>query len=288
MKTVYSFGLSLSVVFMSSSSLGQSMNGAANQGSGSNMDASSISNAIGSSQLASGNAQMPGCSAQMCSCCPSALMQIMQGLMGLAQGGANKDTGDQQAGVADITSAGGGGTGDTSASTTTSVAQSLDQVASFGQGKKVVDGLKAYGVTYKNGTFTMPNGGTISAGDVGSQSAMEAAGVTPAEFAKNNQRIADLEKKLSAELTKPSSGSGYSDSGGGSGSSSSHSSDSELTASRAPAKVKDAPVSVAGMSRNFNGDMVGVAGDNLFVMMNRRYQQKSRDEGFLPADSAPH
>lgn len=284
MKVFATLPIGILVLGFGQSAFSQGMVGAANAGSAANSSASSISNAIGSSQLAAGNAEMPGCAAQQCGCCPDAIMKIIQGLMGLAQGGANGDTADQHNGIADITNTGGGySAGD--ASTTTDTPPTLDQVASFGQGKKVVDNLKNYGIGYKNGTFTLPNGTTISANDVGNQQVMQDKGVSPAEFAKNMSNIAALEKKLSAELTKSSGGSSFE---GGGGSSSSPTRTEVADEVRAPAKVKDPAVSVAGMSKNFNGDMIGVSGDSLFIMMNRRYQQKVRDEGFLPPESAPH
>ena len=40
--------------------------------------------------------------------------------------------------------------------------------------------------------------------------------------------------------------------------------------------------SVAGMTRSLASDRIGVSGDNIFEMLSRRYQKKSRANAFLP------
>ena len=42
------------------------------------------------------------------------------------------------------------------------------------------------------------------------------------------------------------------------------------------------PASVAGLSKMFNGDSIGVAGDNIFKKVSRRYQAKIQQKKFLP------
>ena len=39
--------------------------------------------------------------------------------------------------------------------------------------------------------------------------------------------------------------------------------------------------SAEGLARNFNGELIGVAGDDIFKMMNRRYQLKSNQDTFI-------
>lgn len=43
------------------------------------------------------------------------------------------------------------------------------------------------------------------------------------------------------------------------------------------------PASVAGMSKDFNGDKIGVAQDSLFEMLHRRYQVHNNNNSFIPA-----
>ena len=47
------------------------------------------------------------------------------------------------------------------------------------------------------------------------------------------------------------------------------------------------PASVAGMVKNYNGEMIGVSGDNIFDMMTRRYREKDGKDNFLPPESSP-
>jgi hypothetical protein len=39
--------------------------------------------------------------------------------------------------------------------------------------------------------------------------------------------------------------------------------------------------SVAGMSKKFGGENIGVSGDNIFQMVNRRYKSQDERNGFL-------
>jgi hypothetical protein len=41
------------------------------------------------------------------------------------------------------------------------------------------------------------------------------------------------------------------------------------------------PAQVSGLTKNFNGDPIGVAGDSIFMMMSRRYKLKSNQKSFL-------
>jgi hypothetical protein len=37
----------------------------------------------------------------------------------------------------------------------------------------------------------------------------------------------------------------------------------------------------AGMSKNYNGEPIGVAADSIFLMMNRRYKVKESQDSFF-------
>ena len=41
------------------------------------------------------------------------------------------------------------------------------------------------------------------------------------------------------------------------------------------------PASAEGLAKDFNGDMIGVAGDDIFKMMNRRYKLKASQDNFI-------
>lgn len=58
-----------------------------------------------------------------------------------------------------------------------------------------------------------------------------------------------------------------------------------LAAGAAGAKSRR-PSSVAGMSKDFNGDKIGVAQDSLFEMLHRRYRVHNDANSFLPNGTA--
>lgn len=252
---------------------GASQHQAALTGQAQNQSSGSTANSIGSALLAAGTAMMPPCAAAQCSCCPMAAMLIMMGIMGLKQGGANNATAGAHGAQATLNQDYGN---DTSA-------PSVSQVASFG--KKTADDLKKYGVTYdpKTGKVTMPNGKSFSESDLGNQSAMSNAGVSAEDYAKAMKMAKDAEKKLAGSgLVSPSMG--YE--GGGGGAQALRNPADEEAGPLGPGEKKNTG-NVAGMSLNFNGDKIGVAGDDIFQMMARRYKEKDNKENFLPPDSAP-
>lgn len=44
------------------------------------------------------------------------------------------------------------------------------------------------------------------------------------------------------------------------------------------------PAQVSGLTKNFNGDPIGVSGDSIFMMMSRRYKLKSNQNSFFGAE----
>lgn len=265
-----------------------STNGAARQGASSNGSASQIAQMIGQGLLATGTAMMPPCSASMCSCCPTAAMLIAMGILGLMQSGANKGTAAQHKYVASTSNQGNDGTSAAGYDTL----GSLENVPGFTPSDlKKIDDLKKYGVTYKDGKFTMPNGKSFGLNDVNNPNAMANAGVSAADFAKAMAQAAALEKKAGEQVEKVgahTASQGFENGVGGGGSSGPGSSDEEETYAGGGAKAaRDPAASVAGMTKSYNGELIGVAGDSIFEMMARRYRQKSKEESFLPPESAP-
>lgn len=57
-----------------------------------------------------------------------------------------------------------------------------------------------------------------------------------------------------------------------------------LTGAAAAAARARKPAQVSGLTKKFNGDPIGVAGDSIFLMMSRRYKLKSSQKTFLGAD----
>ena len=140
----------------------------------------------------------------------------------------------------------------------------------------------------KTGNFTV-DGTTYSSGDLSSTGAMSSAGISQsaidaalaANTAAEQKAIAKLEKVKSTENgyeessgkggTPPVAGPSSSDTTGGAG----------TTGRSARKTATDASASVAGLSKNLNGEPIGVAGDNIFSMIKRRYQLKESQDSFI-------
>lgn len=251
-----------------------SQNAAALQAQNQNNSSSGTANAIGAAMLASGMAQLPGCcGAVPPACCPSAIMQIIMGLMGLAQGGANKGAAGNAAGNAAQ-----------NAASSNPYALTNNKEGSDSSAFAAIEAAKKNGVKYdpKTGKFTLPDGKVMGPSDIGSKDAATAAGVSAGDFDKAMAKIAELEKKNAAAKLAGSGDAGV-DSGGGGGSLTPPPAD--MTEDAALRGALREPTSVAGMAKNFNGDMIGVSGDDIFKMMARRYKQMDSKDSFLPPDA---
>jgi hypothetical protein len=44
---------------------------------------------------------------------------------------------------------------------------------------------------------------------------------------------------------------------------------------------KREPATAEGLAKDFNGELIGVAGDDIFKMMNRRYKLKTAQDSFI-------
>lgn len=269
---------------------GASQNQAALGSQASNNSASDASKAIGTALLGAGTSMMPPCAAQMCGCCPMAAMLIAMGLMGLMQSGANKGTAGQHAGNAALNQdyMNPAASNDSISDPTRDPAT----VSTSALGRKAVADLKQYGISYdtKSGKFTLPNGKSFSMSDVGNPKAMGDAGVSEAQYKQAMAMASDAEKKAATDALLKSKMAGFDNpaNGGGGGSQNlKHSPDDEVAGGVAGKEMPKPDGNVAGMARNFNGDKIGVSGDDIFAMMARRYREKENKESFLSPDAAP-
>ena len=145
-----------------------------------------------------------------------------------------------------------------------------DVVGATNQLKKM-----GYNVNLKNGNITTPKGKTYTPSDFSSPAAMAAAGISPADQATFASMMGDITKKAQEKLgvDKAEDSSSGADMtvtqrAGGLGEA------SDLAALGSGAEkfnVNRDPSQVAGLSKNLNGDPIGVAADSIFGMMNRRY-----------------
>ncbi len=137
------------------------------------------------------------------------------------------------------------------------------------------------------GTVTLPNGKTVSAN--ASPDSLKSSGLDPANV---DQTLAD-EKRVEANLlAKATSGAGTGGFSGGGGHSYSYGSaggggsNSDLNSlmnnpnagKRNPSNAK---ASLAGLSKKLGSENIGVKGDDIFEMVNRRYQAQDKQNAFL-------
>ena len=166
--------------------------------------------------------------------------------------------------------------------------------------KDVKDALaKKNPLPYKvnpDGSVTTKDGKTYSAKDFASEDAMRAAGLSAADaktlagMLKGNALAAagtDLEKLNEADKLKNSGLNSGLASGFGSGSDS-NSKTGEMNDLGNGGKLgnKDdfknrKPAATTGLVKNFNGESIGVAGEDIFIMMNRRYKLKTSQDSFI-------
>ena len=155
----------------------------------------------------------------------------------------------------------------------------------WGKYLTTMDDLKKKGITFdpKKGTVTTP-GGTFTVGDM-SPAALKAGGFSNKDIAAFNKGAAEIKAKAAAAAKGADSNSDlFGDSVGGSGSSSGANAGMAIPAGipTGPRSAVDRnPAQVAGMSRSLNGEPIGVSADDMWKMMNRRYNLQEKNGFFL-------
>lgn len=270
--------------------INDSSHGSAQHGQNTNNSSGNIATAIGAALTAAGAAMMPGCCGAMGTCCPAAVTTLMMGMMGLMQGAGNKSTAGQHGMVKSSV-----GVNGTPSEVQRPGFANPDAMSSAAMDPQISKGLNALSkvgakVDLKGKKITFPNGVTVPLDSLGNPDALAKAGVTNAQFKDMMKKIGDLEKAETAKAGLENLPSSEFESGGR-GSTTVVASEDEYgygSGQGAGAAAREpAAASVAGMTVNYNGDRIGVAGDDIFLMMTRRYQQKSREDAFLPPESSP-
>jgi hypothetical protein len=166
-------------------------------------------------------------------------------------------------------------------------------VAAFASGKKTLP----YTVN-PDGSITTKDGKKLSASDFTNPSAMVAAGLSQVDanaLASNIKKsgigadgLIDSKSALAAENAGSGSSSGGSDLGPNGApikvGENVLNGDVNAVAKDALAKNKSAsrePSSAEGLVKDFNGELIGASGDDIFKMMNRRYNLKVSQDSFI-------
>ncbi|WP_413289337.1 hypothetical protein [Bdellovibrio sp. HCB337] len=273
---------------VAASSSGKGITDNAKKTKDSNKAGQMLNTVIGAANIAFGTACLSACSSGGCDCATGAMF-LMMGMQNMAQAGSQGKTSGQAGGTYGMTDTGLGTTGydpNAALQNDPEVKKGLDFMESLAQGKPI------NGVTYdpKTGNLTTADGKTIKGKDVSSPAAMEAAGVSKSVIDSISAMEKKFEAKAKAKVDKLMSVAvngeeGSAGGGGGGGSAITSGSGSEAAAGYAAAGsglgVDRDPAQVAGMQKNYNGEPIGVAGDSIFKMMNRRYKTKENQNTFL-------
>ncbi len=133
------------------------------------------------------------------------------------------------------------------------------------------------------------NGKEFKASDFSSAESMLAAGLPKDLVGKVMAAVAKLEKDATKKLAARMPVGGFAeDSGGGAASASiagakgfDANTGASIGGAPRPLARDPASVNIAGLTKNFNGEAIGVAADSIFSMMTRRYKLKEKQNSFI-------
>jgi hypothetical protein len=271
------------------------VNSSGNSAGSANSTGAALNAVASASQFAVAAQNWGECSSQNHSACVTAAIFTAYGILSLKQAKENASKASDAYNTASDTNAYGTGSYD---STGTGTSTDYSTVGSnyIKQAEAGLANLKAAGVVNSSATkVTSPDGKTYSTSDMASSAAMTSAGIPQAAIdaaQATNDKIAQkaMEKVKIGALTKVS---GYDEggSGGGSRSPSNEGSGGGYPgypgagggARSASLLDKDPSKLVSGMSKNYNGEPIGVAADSIFLMMSRRYKVKESQDSFFGA-----
>ncbi len=152
---------------------------------------------------------------------------------------------------------------------------------------------KGYGIDPKTGAVKTPDGKTVNPNDPASLSAaLGAEGASSLMSEVSAMERAALDKVEEVKPSAVTAALGFEGGGGGAMGLPTGIPDDEISFNNFGLKGKNAAsklprkpaAQVSGLSKNFNGDPIGVASDSIFIMMNRRYQLKHNQKTFLGAE----
>lgn len=304
-----------------SSSSGSNINDNANKTKSQNDKSQGISQLVGVANMALGamyvkqgsscSSQCSGCP-EACGCCPQAPMLYAQGalhfLMGaqsFQQAGANGNA-SGQAGMTGYDTSAINPYGDPGKETNyldpnSNIDPSLKNAVNtkgFMDTKKALtskDGLNGVKMDPKTGVITTPDGKTYDPSSLTDKAAMSKAGfsdsIIDGAYAANAAFEKEAKKKVGGveSIGAATASNGYQDGGssasyGGASTATSSGGGYGSSSSRVPASGNK----VAGLTKNFNGEKIGVAAENIFNMMTRRFKvMEKRDSFFDPSELIP-
>lgn len=271
-----------------------SINPSANQGQASQNMGKIINMAVGGAMMAACLASEP----PNYPLCAMGALALAQGAMDGGAAGQSGKTASASYGTGLGSNAGSGSSGGGSGSTDPSN-------PNYGTGKggfndpKIKAGLKALkeaGYEVSSAGVKGPDGKTVPASAFGNAGAMTAAGMSPSAVkealkvaAAMNDEISKLNGKMGSVGVAEGGGGGGSD--GSSGNSSNSSTSSYRPSSANPFAINNGQKQqmVAGKTVLFDGEPIGVRGQDIFEMVHTAYEKKRQRSNFIEggADGAP-
>lgn len=290
------------------SSSASSINNSSDTAKKSNNSTNVISQIIGVANMGLGAMYASQCPHSGAACAKSALHFLM-GAMSFKQASANKSAAGQ-AGLTNYDSSslnpyGTLGTETNYLDPNSNVdpdVRDLVNTKSFIQTKNALtspNGLNGMKMNPKTGVITTPDGKTYDPSKLTDKESMSKAGFSDAvidgAFAANAAFEKEAKKKAGASSSEAigaaTAANGYQEGGSGGASYAGASTATYNNGSGYGSGSSRNPASknkVAGLTKNFNGEKIGVAAENIFNMMTRRFKvMEKRDAFFDPSELIP-
>jgi len=269
----------------------QSANDAAKRAEKENKESMIISAVIGTGLTVMGGICTAQCFPVAEGCCTMAPMYFMMGAQSFQQANENNNAARAARRTNNQTFGGGGGDLGENVGDDPLADPGVQRLVNVDAARRAREQARRLGI---DGKKPVKIGGKEYPADAFKDpGSMAAAGLPAGMIANAVSTMSNLEKEANKKLTKLGAlteSNGYDDGAGGSVAGASGTDAAGVGGASAAglgSSLRDpASTSLAGLSKNFNGDPIGVAADSLFQMMTRRYKLKEKQNSFIDDPSA--
>tara|TARA_B110001454_G_scaffold219198_1_gene251665 strand:- start:242187 stop:243185 length:999 start_codon:yes stop_codon:yes gene_type:complete len=286
---------------VSSSSASPNMQNSANTSAKQNKSSSALSSVIGVASMAYGAKNAAACGSQCYSCCGRAVIFFAMGAMSFKQASNNAKAAYQSGLTGLDTSAWNNPFGETNSTTGSDADKDLAANVNTGKFNEIKRALTTSGINGikldpKTGKITDSNTGkTYDSNTLGTAQGMADAGFSPSDIASALDAAGKIEKAamkklgLTEGIGAATAANGYMDDAGSGGTTSGNAGDVTMDSyggggrglASSGGGVKVPSNQIAGLTKNFNGERIGVSAENIFNMMARRYKTKEKQNSFF-------
>ncbi|MBO9665416.1 MAG: hypothetical protein J7501_01210 [Bdellovibrio sp.] len=269
-----------------------SVNQASNNAAKENKTGQVLSYMASAAEFTIAAANVSPCSDGHAGACAKVALYTIMGIQSMMQGNEHGNKAADAGYTAGLTDAYSTGNYDPTAGTSSSSLSSMGD-SYLKKAEAGLSSLKSQGLVNSSATkVTTPDGKSYNISDMTSPAAMEAAGIPKGAVDAAMAAYAQIEKKglEKIKIGSQTASNGYEEGGGGAGGGSGSESgsggaDGAYAAggygSGKSLLNRDPSSLAAGMSKNYNGEPIGVAADSIFLMMNRRYKVKESQDSFF-------